>query len=424
MEKNKTNIEIVLIAVFALFIVYGTTIPFNFSGFESALKKVTTIAWRPFYTNTGVRASITDMVQNIMLFIPIGFLWGIFFRRIKWIIPGSIIAVLSGTFLSMAVESLQLFTDDRVVSITDVIFNTVGTAAGFTGSLIVMYGVGGLVVFPAIRSFVANNAFVPFTFVFAIIAAEILQPFDFSLDLGGIYTHLKTLLNDPFQWPSVIRDEPAILLFYMVLTSYALKLSQFSPVKLSGGKMVLLMFVIVCGLESIQFIIMSRMPGGTDILTGVAGVLCGVLFHKMNMNLQGMLLSVLIFIAAFCKYFSPFEIVSQYQSVNWVPFLAEYSKTTMASLGNVLELTVLFIFTGYCTFTFFSTRNARAVLIVIWGVMIVSFEFLQGFIAGRFPDVSDVLVGVVALFTGVLFKVRFEERSQSSHPPNLPLHLK
>jgi glycopeptide antibiotics resistance protein len=117
MEKSKTNIEIVLIVVFALFIVYGTTIPFNFCGLESALKKMTTIAWKPFYTNTGVRASITDMVQNIMLFIPIGFLWGIFFRRIKRIAPGCIIATLSGTLLSMMVESLQLFTDDRVVSI-------------------------------------------------------------------------------------------------------------------------------------------------------------------------------------------------------------------------------------------------------------------------------------------------------------------
>jgi VanZ family protein len=255
---------------------------------------------------------------------------------------------------------------------------------------------------------------VPFTFVFAIIAAEILQPFDFSLDLGGIYTHVKTLLHDPFQWPSVIRDEPAILLFYMVLTSYALKLNRFSSAKLSGGKIVLLMFLIVFSLESVQFIIMSRMPGGTDILTGVTGVLCGVLFYKMNVKLQRIILTVLIFISAFCKYFSPFELASQYNNVNLIPFLAEYSQTTMTSLGNVLELTVLFVFAGYCTFTFFSTRIARVVLIFIWGFMIFSFEFLQGFIAGRIPDLSDVLVGVAALFAGVLFKVRFEERLQEA----------
>jgi VanZ family protein len=84
----------------------------------------------------------------------------------------------------------------------------------------------------------------------------------------------------------------------------------------------------------------------------------------------------------------------------------------MTSLGNVLELTVLFVFAGYCTFTFFSTRIARVVLIFIWGFMIFSFEFLQGFIAGRIPDLSDVLVGVAALFAGVLFKVRFDESLQ------------
>jgi hypothetical protein len=60
---------------------------------------------------------------------------------------------------------------------------------GFTGSLIVIYGVGGLVVFPAIRSFIANNAFVPFTFVFALLQQKFFSHLIFHW-IWEAFTHM------------------------------------------------------------------------------------------------------------------------------------------------------------------------------------------------------------------------------------------
>jgi glycopeptide antibiotics resistance protein len=410
MGKNKTNVELLLIAVFTLFVIYGTTIPFNFAGFESASKKIASIAWCPFQTDSGQRASISDIIQNIMLFFPIGFLWGVFFQRKRWMPAGLFIATLSGTVLSIFVETLQLFTNDRVVSITDVFSNTLGSFIGVLVFVIIYRSIRELFIVPAVRVFIENKAFVPLIFAFTITVCELLQPFDFSLDLGYVYSHLKALVHDPMQWPSVLRDEPAIIMYYMILTFFTLQLKQFSSMRIPGGIVLFLMVATVCCLECSQFIIMSRMPAGADVLVGLAGVVCGFIFHHMNSSLKSLMILFLLILSIACKYFSPFEIATHYHSMNWIPFFAEYSHTTMTSLGNVIELSLLLIFTGYCLFTFFTRRVVQVFLAILFGFIIVIFEFLQGFITSRFPDISDVLVGIAALYIGIVFKVRFEEK--------------
>ena len=69
-------------ALFALFIVYGTTIPFNFSQDPDFIReKVAALSWNPLTRPDGRRVSIPDSVQNVMLFIPFGMLGGLACRR-------------------------------------------------------------------------------------------------------------------------------------------------------------------------------------------------------------------------------------------------------------------------------------------------------------------------------------------------------
>ena len=57
--------------LFALFLVYGTTIPFNFSSEPGwAAQKLAHIPLNPFIAaDTGGRISIPDFVQNVLLFL-------------------------------------------------------------------------------------------------------------------------------------------------------------------------------------------------------------------------------------------------------------------------------------------------------------------------------------------------------------------
>ena len=87
------------------------------------------INWVPFY---GVPILPGDIVANILLFFPFGFLWVVAYRYIEAIKSIGFVILLSFG-LSMSVEIIQGFSLARFPSVTDVIFNVVG--GGFGGLL-------------------------------------------------------------------------------------------------------------------------------------------------------------------------------------------------------------------------------------------------------------------------------------------------
>jgi len=74
----------------------------------------------------------SDVFENTVLFLPLGFVLAGYFRRQGAILSSSIAAVLllsvSGSY---AIEVLQQFIPGRFSSLTDVIANTTGSALGF-----------------------------------------------------------------------------------------------------------------------------------------------------------------------------------------------------------------------------------------------------------------------------------------------------
>lgn len=73
--------------------------------------------------NTAI--DIIELLINIFIFVPIGMISGILFKKLKifW-------AVAVGLCTSLAIEFLQLLLRNGFVSLTDVIHNTLGTFIG------------------------------------------------------------------------------------------------------------------------------------------------------------------------------------------------------------------------------------------------------------------------------------------------------
>lgn len=80
------------------------------------------VGWIPF-VSPPVRVS--DMVANLLLFMPLGALGALNLRRYRVLLP-----VVCGCVLSFTGESLQLYSHTRFPSATDLVMNTVGAAAG------------------------------------------------------------------------------------------------------------------------------------------------------------------------------------------------------------------------------------------------------------------------------------------------------
>ena len=76
--------------------------------------------------------SFLDFPLNVILFMPLGFGLAAFLRYLK--VPykaNFVIVVCFGLFLTLLVESLQIFESGRTSSVSDLVANTLGAAAGF-----------------------------------------------------------------------------------------------------------------------------------------------------------------------------------------------------------------------------------------------------------------------------------------------------
>jgi glycopeptide antibiotics resistance protein len=69
---------------------------------------------------------IAQLILNVIMFVPIGFLLGALMNEIRWMQ-----VIEMGCLLSVMIEILQLLTRRGVCNIDDVIHNTIGCAIGY-----------------------------------------------------------------------------------------------------------------------------------------------------------------------------------------------------------------------------------------------------------------------------------------------------
>ena len=124
----------------------------------------------------GSRAPISDCIQNIFLFMPIGFFGWLSTRRFNFRINNWLIVLFYGAFLSFSVEFFQLFTTDRTTSVTDVITNTTGTFLGMSLAFYIRNSWKKISDQEVITQIVHYPLFTPLIFLTCIISAYLLLP--------------------------------------------------------------------------------------------------------------------------------------------------------------------------------------------------------------------------------------------------------
>jgi glycopeptide antibiotics resistance protein len=204
--------------LFALFVVYGTTIPFNFSSEPGwAAAKLARVPLNPFIAaDTGRRISIPDFVQNVLLFLPFGVLGAIRLRsRRRSPIATLVVVTGLGAALSIGIEALQLLTVDRTTSASDVLANTLGALAGVIATQLVEGAVGPILRRLAKAGVVEQPSFYPALVAVVVIVAAAWQPFDATLDVGSVAPKIRALLHDPWQ-SGALTDEGIATVQYML----------------------------------------------------------------------------------------------------------------------------------------------------------------------------------------------------------------
>lgn len=111
-----------------VFLVLGMTVFYRHTDSKA-------VVYLPFWSYVSVwryrnMAVLYEIILNVLLFVPIGFLWGT--QRFKHTTKQQwFVAFLLGLGLSLGIESLQLLFKKGSFEIDDIIHNTLGCLMGF-----------------------------------------------------------------------------------------------------------------------------------------------------------------------------------------------------------------------------------------------------------------------------------------------------
>ena len=409
-RRSSRAIDLLLVA-WALFIVYGTTLPLTLSAGWSDLPENIAAGLRAWQ----LRPSKADLVSNVALFVPLGLLLAarLVARGRGWLFTVTL-ATFAGCALSLCVELLQLFLP-RVTSPWDLLANAAGAAAGSAvGWQFARYFWPRAA--PHLRDAVARQplATLATTAVLALFAAG-LEPFRLSIDVGLVKRAVKAARLIPFG--AAVDGTPVALrpwtlggeLLWWILLGGMIGLAlresgRRGALALTGA--VVLGSVIAVGVELAQLAAIGRTTDATSVLLAAVGTLIGAgCTLASDRPASAWITPALGLWAAtiLLDSWTPprFMLPDELPLHGLVPFYAYYRDTDVNAVVDILREATRFLPMGALLVVRGTGRGPfRAGLVgLAFGLLL---ETGQLFLAGRTPDVTDALSAGMGAALGYL----------------------
>src|SRR5262245_44780748 len=279
---------------FAIFLVYGSVVPLNIRALSisRALIQFSRILQNPIRFG-----SDSDSVSNLLLGVPLSYLMlaALMTDRAGWLrrVAVGALVVPCALAISIFAEFLQLFSQGRTSSVSDIAAQGIGAIIGVCAWLIV-----GDHVTMWLRASIAerqapalfNRILVGYCALFALYQ---IMPLDLTISLGqlaGKY-RARLMLVQPFAFPFTSRfgmwwDYGTDVLLNAPVGMAAVLVGAGSGRRRSLPSAVLLGVVGVALVELAQVFVKSRFADTTDLITGGGGVVVGALSGTAVMGLH------------------------------------------------------------------------------------------------------------------------------------------
>ena len=356
-----------LALAYTVFVVYGSLVPLDFRPrpWAEAIQMFRHIR----YLQLGI-GSRADWVSNILLFIPLSFLWtGAWWsrRHLWWNLLAAPLVLAAAASLSVAIEFTQLFFPPRTVSINDLFAESIGAVLG-----ILVWWVAGPKILNWARSWRADSepASVWIRLLVAYLALLIgysLLPLDITISPVEVFHKWRNgrVVLVPF---SFLFKAPIDALYG--LTTDVLIWIPVGALWCLGSrrprvKVWMAATLVAIALEVLQLGIYSRVSDITDIFTASLGVACGILAVTRRFSepapgashseVRGIAWLPLLFAGVWCGglitlFWYPFEftadratLVERVNNLTQAPFTAYYYGTEFRAITEVFHKVGLFI---------------------------------------------------------------------------------
>lgn len=404
----------VLMLLCGLFIVYGTTIPFE------PVEQPISIAegWKQAIEASSERSSRTDRVANVLLFLPLGAVFAARLARSGVGLIGSVLlAAMTGATLSISVETLQINLQMRVTSVSDVMTNTAGAILGGIVGWTMAIRVWPLLE-PKLRLGVAAHPLA----MLAVVASSgwalvEFAPFVPSLDFGELKQSIRSARPIPFGpsiggvQPDVDRSALVVEMLTWVLLGGLIALALQESGRRGGVlivRTVVLAALVRTGVEVLQLIFPGHVADATQIILAMGGaaVAATVITMQPSRSLRswtGPALAVW-WVAMVIEGIRPFDTLSftgQLHVTAFFPFYSYFLTPPPAALTIAAEKVASTVPMGtLLALRYFKVTPMTAAL--VGGAFGLGIESIQMFNAARIADFTDVFLAGFGAWVGAL----------------------
>ena len=417
-----------LFLLYCLFILYGSFIPFRFSDDPEFVRSQFFRFFTPPYDHGIRRFSLPDVVSNILLFVPFGFLWigGQFSRRRQnrfWRVAfaGGVLGLLAG----LMIESGQMFSPGRIASMLDAFCNGLGSATGAAAGYLLFRAFRGSFGLIRLRLLQQRPSLVLLALLLLASVADAYYPFDVTLDVSTVWHNLNNSRLVPFIgglhrfWLDLFVQR--LLLFaaigYLVLRNLSHDNAPNRRLAWAGCSVVAVL------IEVGKLFFVGRVPNVDNTVLSSLGALAGVvlvppLAAKPFVRQHGrQILLVLTFALIAYVELSPFDWIRsadqirlRFTTIEWLPFSSYYSAAPQTALFDLAKKLFLLGSLGFLIAA--GNRAAipqkRQVGATAVGLSVgLILEAAQIGLRSRNPSLTDVLVFGGAAWAGAVVFERY-----------------
>jgi len=370
-----------LLLLIAGLISYGSLYPFEINpGMPSAAQI------RNLITDVELAASPANIIANLLLFMPYGFVAVLALRRHVHRALALVLYVLLGTTLAVALQVAQMWLPGRIPTLGDALINLVGIVLGM------------LLAAPVQR---LQPAATPKSFNGLALAAGGLAaawityrwfPVVPTIDFQNIKNAFKPLFLEPHFRPlRAAHDMVAWLAFFRLLA--------FTPLKRFS------LPLLACGAVCILLITPLKV-GGTLHPHNVVGLMLAIAaMPLLKRHDASTLIAGALFVIVLLTGLMPYQLAVPPNDFKWIPFTG--------FLGGSMETNLLNLFYKcfiYGTLVFLlrdcgARPIAGAMTVAVWLGMI---EFAQIWLSGRTAEITDP---ILALLLAVVLHLLIREDS-------------
>lgn len=368
-----------LLVGYMCLIVYGTLYPFA--------------QWRvpddfPWMFHAALRHGIsrTDILANVLLYVPLGFLAAVGrrWRALPWVLVAALV-------LSVCLEYMQGFLPDRVTSWLDVLTNVSGAGIGVAVAALAVklwWGDAGAAWVRELMLRLRSDR-VAWVGIAALIVWGCAQliPFVPSLSLSNVKDGLKPV------WYALQGSEPVSAwrcVVYFAATA-ALMVSGASALRITRWGGIAALFLLIT--LPLKVLMLGRQLSLEALIGTCSGVAVGLVLWNSSGWRALIVAALLVSVYWVAEALQPGATSAAMHAFNWIPLRLQLAHP-LNGLANLAD-TVWPPLVLACLCRRLEMRSLWVLLPSV-ALLLFALECAQLWVPGRYPDITTVLVGTAA----------------------------